>query len=139
MSNLSSILGIVSRLVNGTTQVPVVYPDGANPTLLTGDVTGWTYGSYAEIVAASVLTGHNLIGMTIYMNQGDYFQIQIAQGTTVVGTFMAFSISVVGPGFYIPIDPPIQIPVNAQVQGRIRAENGSRTCRVALTFVPRPI
>lgn len=132
--------------LNGTTGVLVQYPVGtANGTNITGGNPAWTLGAWTEMVAASVLSSHVLVGFfCVTVNVNAWFQIDIGEGgagAEVVKFRTSFMASASGPDgastkwFF----PGYRLTANARCAVRAATNNASNTFNLFLYFVPRPL
>lgn len=137
---------IPSWLINGTTVVPVSYPDGAGVANPTFGANPWVYGNYVDIVAANVLTAYTLDWLCAFSSDYENLQIQIATGAAgfeiVIATlsFRWWNLSGAGvsPAIGHPFPAGLQIPANARVAVRARGSIGGKDAAVYCTFYPRP-
>lgn len=142
-------LAALVPLVSGLTGVRLVKPDLAVAVTVPNPATSnWAWGAYAEIVAASVLAAHSLVG--IYARAGDngsQADIQIAVAVGGAGAEVeigrwALERSGVATASAIALDqlvfPGRQIPANARVAARIALSPNGSDVKCYLSFDPRP-
>jgi hypothetical protein len=126
-----------------TAVLPLALPSQANAITVTAAVGVWTFGAWAQLAAANLLTKHALAYLFITSPSGGDIQLQV--GTGDAGSEVArgdYRIGVVGAtGFYLTIEtfPLLTIPANARVALRLASSGGSDTCMVKAEFYPVPL
>lgn len=129
-----------TALFEGTTKVSVAYPVAA-PVTLTGGAA-YTYGAWAEVVAASTLAGHVLLYAAFQDASQLLYHVQI--GTGGAGSEVAIAeVAFRGGGTtlastIIPLNPNVQIPANARVAARVHENGGAGTVTIYIGVRPRP-
>lgn len=131
----------------GTTQVALVKPDLADSVTVNSSTSAWTYGSWTEIVAASVLPNcmltHFQLGDNAAFSVADY-QIQFGVGgagaeVTITNTALLIRSSVgaqlvSGP---IPLPFPARIAINSRVAARLTSGTAAtESLGIKCLFVP---
>jgi hypothetical protein len=142
-AKLASLLALLP-LVNGTAGVSKGYPNLANAIVLSTHASAWTYGSYTQIVAASTLAAHMLLGLVVTaVGQDDEYQVMIGTGGGGSETDLAeFRFRTVSGGQMqvIPFpDGPRIIPANARIAGKAASKLGGASATVAIWVAPRPL
>lgn len=145
MSNLSATLSGVNRLLSGTSGALVVRPNLAASVAVVTSTSAWTYGAWSEIVAASDLTGHMLVGIWLFDEGGAAieYQVQIGEGgagsEAVISTvpWRREALANVANTHYIPLLR--KVTASARVAARATSGNANtEDISVKCVFLPRP-
>lgn len=153
-AKLKDIKDNMPVLVSNNT--PIARPDAATGVSVSTSATQWAYGSWTEIVAASVLGGHALSHILVCPDAGnwatDQVQVQVGEGgagsEAAIGSWKIpmnhENASGWGDGVLITLSPLRQITANARVSVRLAQRDpvGYGTAwgfTVTLIFVPRPL
>jgi hypothetical protein len=115
-----------------------VYPPAANPVVLTAinGVGSWSNGAWVQVVPLTTITNtfdvHHLDISAISANED--FEIDIANGTTVIATISFTRGGVQSQSVSRPVETDIQA-ANSQIQARLRsgADNGE-TCGIKIWY-----
>lgn len=137
-----------TSLYEGTQAIPVIYPNLAVPVQITSGSTAGTFGSYGQIVAASVLTAHSLVALHFegFSSPIGTWAVEIGEGgagAEVVKWRAGFSLgrdinydeSTMPDWFF----PGYQVTANARMAARCtHSTNNALSMNVWGIFVPRP-
>jgi hypothetical protein len=127
---------VPDHILNHTHGVQKLYPVLADPITVTADASGWTLGSFAEIIPANTISNafhvHHVEISNISAN--DNYELYLYSGTTLIST-VAFTKSASGePNDALDFSSP-HIPANGQVQAKLACKGlVARTVDIKLFY-----
>lgn len=150
-AKLAQLLAYIesTALFEGSQVLPVIYPNLASPASIVSGATAGTYGSYVDIVAANVLTGHSLVGLLLKGASSPVgtWSVDIAEGAAgseVVKWRSGYSnysgdintMDSIMPDWFFP---GYKVTANARISARCtNSTNNALTMGVWGIFAPRP-
>ena len=126
----------LDHLINHSHAEQKVYPVLDDPITVTANASGWTLGSFVEIVPVDTIDAiihlHYIVISAISAN--DDYELNLYNGTTLIGTVAFVKAAGGEPSVAIPIQAP-HVLANTQIQAKLACKStNARTVDIKLVY-----